>query len=136
MEETVKRIVYVDMDNVLVELRSGMARVPPMLASYFGPHLSDGKDHFDDVPGIFALMDPMPGAVEAYRELAQLFDTYILSTAPWKNPSAWSDKCSGCAVPRRRGAQAAHPRAPQGPQPRRLPDRRRPQERGGEFAGS
>ena len=31
-------------------------------------------------------------AVEAFRELSQLFDTYVLSTAPWKNPSAWSDK--------------------------------------------
>jgi 5'(3')-deoxyribonucleotidase len=24
--------------------------------------------------------------------LSELFDTYILSTAPWENPSAWSDK--------------------------------------------
>jgi 5'-nucleotidase len=24
--------------------------------------------------------------------LAQRFDTYVLSTAPWNNPSAWSDK--------------------------------------------
>jgi 5'-nucleotidase len=37
-------------------------------------------------------MDPMPGALEAYRELAHLFDTYILSTAPWENASARSDK--------------------------------------------
>ncbi len=37
-------------------------------------------------------MAPMPGAIEAYTELAGLFDTYILSTAPWNNPSAWSDK--------------------------------------------
>jgi 5'(3')-deoxyribonucleotidase len=37
-------------------------------------------------------MQPMPGAIEAYHELSELFDTYILSTAPWENPSAWSDK--------------------------------------------
>ena len=24
--------------------------------------------------------------------MAELFETYILSTAPWQNPSAWSDK--------------------------------------------
>ena len=46
----------------------------------------------DEIPGIFALMDPMPGAVDAFQELTQLFDVYVLSTAPWKNPSAWSDK--------------------------------------------
>jgi len=34
----------------------------------------------------------MPGAIAAYHEFSRLFDTYILSTAPWKNPSAWSDK--------------------------------------------
>lgn len=37
-------------------------------------------------------MAPMPKAVEAFKELSDLFDTYILSTAPWENPSAWSDK--------------------------------------------
>ena len=37
-------------------------------------------------------MDPMPGAIEAIGELSQKYDLYILSTAPWLNPSAWSDK--------------------------------------------
>ena len=37
-------------------------------------------------------MAPLKGAIEAYRYLADHFDVYILSTAPWKNPSAWSDK--------------------------------------------
>ena len=44
------------------------------------------------IPGVFALMDPMPGAVEAFNTLADAFDVYILSTSPWKNASAWSDK--------------------------------------------
>ena len=43
-------------------------------------------------PRHLALIDPIPGAIDAYPELADRFDTYILSTAPWKNPSAWSDK--------------------------------------------
>ncbi len=37
-------------------------------------------------------MQPIPGAIESYVQLVELFDTYILSTAPWENPSAWSDK--------------------------------------------
>ncbi len=37
-------------------------------------------------------MDPMPGAVESINELSEEFDIYVLSTAPWWNPSAWSDK--------------------------------------------
>lgn len=37
-------------------------------------------------------MSPLNGAVEAYTKLSRSFDTYILSTAPWDNPTAWSDK--------------------------------------------
>lgn len=38
------------------------------------------------------LMDPIPEAVESFTELADRFDAYILSTSPWENPSACSDK--------------------------------------------
>ena len=37
-------------------------------------------------------MKPVEGAIEAYGELTRHFDVYILSTAPWNNPSAWTDK--------------------------------------------
>ena len=80
-----KKILYVDMDNVLVDFESGLARVPAdTVAEYAGRN--------DEIPGIFSLMDPVAGALEAYVELADLFDTYVLSTSPWENPSAWSDK--------------------------------------------
>ena len=34
----------------------------------------------------------MAGAVDAFATLANLFDAYILSTAPWLNATGWSDK--------------------------------------------
>jgi 5'(3')-deoxyribonucleotidase len=37
-------------------------------------------------------MDPMPGALDALDRLWPDFDIYLLSTAPWDNPSAWADK--------------------------------------------
>lgn len=46
----------------------------------------------DDIPNIFSMMEPLVGAIEAYEVLSKQFDTYILSTAPWNNPTAWSDK--------------------------------------------
>ena len=46
----------------------------------------------DEVPGIFSLMDPLEGAIEAFHQLSAKYDTYILSTAPWENHTAWSDK--------------------------------------------
>ena len=79
------QILYVDMDNVLVDFPSGIARVSSEVQAEY-------EDRLDEVPGIFSLMDPMPKAIESYNYLASHFDTYILSTAPWHNSSAWSDK--------------------------------------------
>ena len=79
------KLLYVDMDNVLVDFPSGVARIEPELARAF-------EGRLDEVPGIFALMQPVLGAVAAFEVLTRHFDTYVLSTAPWENPSAWSDK--------------------------------------------
>jgi 5'(3')-deoxyribonucleotidase len=37
-------------------------------------------------------MEPLEGAIDSFKILSQRYDTYILSTAPWENSSAWSDK--------------------------------------------
>jgi 5'(3')-deoxyribonucleotidase len=79
------KVLYIDMDNVLVDFTSAFPHIPPdTLQAY--------DDRPDDIPGIFSLMAPMPGALQAFERLAARFDTYILSTAPWGNPSAWKDK--------------------------------------------
>jgi 5'-nucleotidase len=80
-----KKIVYVDMDGVLVQFESAFASVPDATLSEYA-----GRE--DEIPGIYGLMEPMPHAVESFQELAGWFDVYVLSTAPWENPSAWSDK--------------------------------------------
>ncbi len=80
-----KKILYVDMDNVLVDFPSAFPRLPQET-------LEEYRDREDEIPGIFGLMVPFAGAIESYRKLSKLFDTYILSTSPWNNPSAWSDK--------------------------------------------
>jgi len=69
----------------LVDFQSGIDQLPEKTKE-------EHKDNLDDVPGIFSLMNPMPNAIDSYHWLAKNFDTYILSTAPWNNPSAWTDK--------------------------------------------
>ena len=44
------------------------------------------------VPGVFSLMKPLEGALDAFETLSNVYDSYILSTPPWDNTSAWSDK--------------------------------------------
>ena len=76
-------LIYVDMDNVIVDFKSALRK----------RGLPEDTKNADDIEGIFSEMDPMPGAIEGYNELVAMgHDVYILSTAPWKNPSAWSDK--------------------------------------------
>lgn len=83
---TQPKIVYVDMDNVLVDFVSGINKLPQEVRA--------ATTEFDEVDGIFALMDPVEGAVEAVKKLAASpkIDLYILSTAPWTNSSAWQHK--------------------------------------------
>jgi 5'(3')-deoxyribonucleotidase len=80
-----KKILYVDMDNVLVNFQSGIDSLSPELISKY-----EGK--LDEVPGIFSLMEPVQGAIDSYCILSEKFDTYILSTSPWQNPTTASDK--------------------------------------------
>ena len=77
--------LFFDMDGVLVDFQSGIDKLSDEIKQEY-------EGRLDEVPGIFSLMEPMPGAIEAVHELSKHYDVYILSTAPWKNPSAWSDK--------------------------------------------
>lgn len=82
-----KKRLFFDMDNVLVDFQSGLDKIDEKTKREY-----EGRS--DEIPGIFGLMEPMDGAVEAVHILSEKYDVFILSTAPWKNPSAWSDKVS------------------------------------------
>ena len=82
-----KKILYFDMDNVLVNFQSGLDLLSEeVLQQYEG--------QLDNIPSVFSLMKPLDGALEAYTILASTYDSYILSTAPWGNISSWSDKAA------------------------------------------
>ena len=80
-----KQRLYIDMDGVIVDFESALRKVD-------NSTLEQYQGILDEIPGLFDLMEPMPGAIEAVTELAKHFDTYILSTAPWLNPSSWTSK--------------------------------------------
>lgn len=80
-----KKIVYIDMDNVLVDFKSAInLHSEEVLEEYSG--------RLDEIPNIFSKMIPLKGAIKSFEKLSKVYDVYILSTAPWNNPTAWSDK--------------------------------------------
>lgn len=87
-----KKRLFFDMDNVLVDFQSGLDKIDEETKNQYRARWSGDKDRLDEIPGLFGKMNPMPGAIEGVRTLAEEYDVFILSTAPWRNPSAWSDK--------------------------------------------
>lgn len=80
-----KKIVYIDMDGVLVDFVSGINRTSEADRRNF-------LHEEDNIPGIFSLMLPISDAIESYKKVARIYDVFILSTAPWENSTAWGDK--------------------------------------------
>ena len=68
-----KKIVYVDMDNTIVDFKSGIKRLTKR-------DLEEYKDRHDEHPYIFTLMDPIKDSIESIKKLDKQYDLYILST--------------------------------------------------------
>lgn len=73
------------MDNVLVDFMSGVRKVDSDI-------ILRSAWQYDSITWVFSLMDPVPGWIESYNQLLPFYEIIILSSAPWHNPSAWSDK--------------------------------------------
>jgi 5'(3')-deoxyribonucleotidase len=75
-----KKIVYVDMDGVLCDY-----------IGYCNEHNLNPNDT-DDICELFINLKPIPGAINGFRKLMEYYDVYVLSTAPWENETALSEK--------------------------------------------
>lgn len=73
------------MDSVLVDFEAGIDRLSQETREKY-------RDNLDEIPGFFRDLPPVDGALDAFQRLSAVHDSYILSTPPWDNPSAWTDK--------------------------------------------
>jgi 5'-nucleotidase len=79
-----KKIVYLDMDGTLVDFKG-----------YFDDLTKRGLNVPEVLDGdleVFEKANPMKGAIAAINALAPHFDLHILTTSPWDNPLAPSQK--------------------------------------------
>ena len=81
----IMKILYVDMDGVLVEPNSALSKISEKNKLEF-------KNQLYNMPNFFSLMSPKEGAIEAFKKLSKIYETYILTAAPWDNPTAANDK--------------------------------------------
>ncbi len=85
-----KKIVFIDMDGVLVDFKGEMELFYTRDPNLKKTHLKNP----DEIPDIFKEPQPVEGAVEAVKKLHQsdIFELFIATTTPWDNPEASSHK--------------------------------------------
>jgi 5'(3')-deoxyribonucleotidase len=79
-----KKRVFIDMDGVLCDFWKAVEEHPEA-----AKHIEDDTV---DMLDIYGVLEPIEGAINAYYKLCEHFEVYLLSTAPWKHPKAWTDK--------------------------------------------
>ena len=60
-----RKIIYVDMDGVLVDFESGIKSLSVEEIKIF-------ENKLDEVPGIFSKMMPIEGAIENFKKAAEI----------------------------------------------------------------
>lgn len=87
MRINLKKLLYIDLDGVIADFISAMTSHPLRKSPPY-------DEHPDTIPHIFRNLQPIEGAVIAVQKLlkSNKYEIYFLSTAPWNNPSAWTDK--------------------------------------------
>ena len=85
---TEKKVVYIDLDGVIVDLIGQMNIELAETSKVY----KEKTDIIDDSETIFINAKPIAHALESIAELEKYYDVYILSTAPWHNVHSWSQK--------------------------------------------
>ena len=56
-----KKRLFFDMDNVLVDFQSGLDKIDEETKNQYRAKEAGDKDRLDEIPGLFGKMEPMHG---------------------------------------------------------------------------
>lgn len=85
-----KKIVYIDMDGVLVDLGKAFDKFFEL-----HPYLKERYEKYPDhIQGVFRNPPPIEGAIEAVKKLhdSGKYELFIATSAPWGNAGSAMDK--------------------------------------------
>jgi 5'(3')-deoxyribonucleotidase len=87
--ENPKELIFIDMDGVLADAEKKMQIWSSKLGLTTTELFAKKLYH---MPGFYADLPPIEGAVEAFEILSKHFEVYILTAPSWENPSCYTDK--------------------------------------------
>jgi len=87
--ENPRELIFIDMDGVLADAEAKMEHWSQRLGITMKELFNKKLYH---MPGFYADLPPIPGAVEAFEKLSQKYEVYILTAPSWENPSCYTDK--------------------------------------------
>lgn len=87
-----KQLLFVDMDGVLVNFYKGVKEYFPEFDVYPEEKKREITAELSAQSGFFIALDPIPGALEGFKELSKKYDEYILSTPDWHGVNSWTEK--------------------------------------------
>jgi 5'(3')-deoxyribonucleotidase len=88
-----KKILYVDMDGVVADFEKAIKEQIPHWESLSEAEKGLLTDEVcGGISGFFLNLEPIEGAIESVKKLAQSFDTYFLSAAMWNVPQSYTEK--------------------------------------------
>ncbi|HEX5551874.1 MAG TPA: hypothetical protein VFX43_01415 [Chitinophagaceae bacterium] len=90
MEE--KQLLFIDMDGVLVDFYGGVKKNYPDFDDYVPARQREITSELSGSSGFFISLEPVPGALEAFRRLSGKYEVYILSTPDWHGVNSWTEK--------------------------------------------
>tara|TARA_Y100000004_G_scaffold47856_1_gene52680 strand:- start:2190 stop:2648 length:459 start_codon:yes stop_codon:yes gene_type:complete len=71
--------IYIDMDGVLANFQKAADEIP---------HIKNPDEVLD-----FSKFEPMPGAIDAVKQILNMgHEVFIATTPPWNHPDSWGQK--------------------------------------------
>jgi len=87
--ENPKELLFIDMDGVLADAEAKMKIWSEKLGI---PTNELFKKKLYHMPGFYADLPPIKGAVDAFNKLCSMYEVYILTAPSWENTSCYTDK--------------------------------------------